>query len=1147
MLDLLAAISSVDPPSLLAWLVLAFAAGMFPVGVMLGSNCSPCCGCNGGSGTCETTGNCAGGCVCVDGRCVPACQPCPNCDPACLTMTFSGFDHGTDNCNECKFLDGATFVLKRPATSPPSIVLSVSDPTGSGATLSGTLTIQGNNSYTVTKIAVTNGGGGYTTPTLTVSTTSGVQCKQVQATFTLKTTSPVQSFALTAPNGSGSLVGANGSWASITLEGGQPAFTITKLGSFNNGFPGTGYVVGDTATLDVRPSVESTAVAVEAATVSIDRVDRVQPSLSASVTSATGAGGVVYAFMQSGTDEDGNQFWFIGSTNAFSGSGYSNGDQVAFTFPAVFTPPATVVTQPVATVTVNGSGALTGLSLTEPGKFYASTGRPTAITLLTGGKYYKGGVLDTVTVTDGGEYWPSNSCSYTSDSVCAVCPEHAGQTLSAEFGVGGESNSFAVKLNGSVIASGTQSSIDDEDAPIPCDGFTFEAENVTGCMTNGTVTIASGECGDSSISACEMPEQITLSLSGMGPVFSFVSRNGGTPASGWCSDGAGGVGESADMGNVFCGECGPEDGVLLRAGGVGAGIFGYSLGVITQDGSAVLDLVDDAACGGWTYQGALPVPPSVSWTVGYPANVSCNGEPGIGVQVSITPVGLQTTVGISPPTKGTELATATAEVTSVNGTGGITAVTLTAPGGGYAREIFTRTEPDMAVTLSASAGTGAVLAATLTQSGTGEDATWAVTSVAVTNGGTGYTGTESVVFTPEAGTTTIEPASAYMVTGRTTPTVTASASGGSGASLSVTLTQSTDWNGLDVWGVSAVSVTSGGTGYTDGSEVTFTVTDGVAVYGASATIAVGREEPTVTASVPAPSAGTGAVLAVTLTASGTSWTVGGLSITNGGSGYAEYDSITLATGDTEESGGYAYVSAVDGSGSITAVTIYSGGSYYRSTGVIESVSIGWGGEYFKSTGVIASVVIEYGGTYFISTPTGTVDADTPAVVFGSQIGDGLAVATATVDTSLSSATFGQITGITVTTAGSGYKLSGTGWKCTVSVDALAHLAIKDSNLPATTAVEGDPIPCTDFESYYTTISERITLDPCPTSLISKAYKMSATIGSDPFSGMPADQEAADDMVFCSRRAGFDSLYGYAHQHTFFDFGNGDITCTLAPA
>lgn len=43
MLDLLAAISSVDPPSFVAWLVLAFAGAMYPLGLMLGSACSACC------------------------------------------------------------------------------------------------------------------------------------------------------------------------------------------------------------------------------------------------------------------------------------------------------------------------------------------------------------------------------------------------------------------------------------------------------------------------------------------------------------------------------------------------------------------------------------------------------------------------------------------------------------------------------------------------------------------------------------------------------------------------------------------------------------------------------------------------------------------------------------------------------------------------------------------------------------------------------------------------------------------------------------------------------------------------------------------------------------------------------------------------
>jgi len=46
MLDLLAAISSSDPPSILAWIILTCAAGMYPVGILLGAGCSSCCPCS---------------------------------------------------------------------------------------------------------------------------------------------------------------------------------------------------------------------------------------------------------------------------------------------------------------------------------------------------------------------------------------------------------------------------------------------------------------------------------------------------------------------------------------------------------------------------------------------------------------------------------------------------------------------------------------------------------------------------------------------------------------------------------------------------------------------------------------------------------------------------------------------------------------------------------------------------------------------------------------------------------------------------------------------------------------------------------------------------------------------------------------------
>jgi hypothetical protein len=811
------------------------------------------------------------------------CKPCPYCSPDCLTATFSGFAHGTENCNECSFLDGTTFVLKRPPTNGRNHFLSVTavdtdgpdegeSATGSGAsfgqpgvTFNGTITNvarREDGSYYVTAVTINNGGSGYDTPTLTFTPTNFIECRK--------------------------------------------------------------------------------------------------PTVSVTVT----------------------------------------------------------------------SGAITA-----------------------------------VTVEEGGEYWLDSPCVYSGES-CAVCPENAGQKLTARLTIGSASNTIEILLGVNVIVSATQSNTDEEDAPIPCDEFTFTAENVTGCTTNGTISIASGECSDSSTSACDLPEQISFSASGIPLIFGHSGAYGGAVSGAFVPD--------------LAEHCG-IDGYCTASVSVGGGLGGAAnISLVARDESGVILEGGRGESCGIEYTGTMPDLPTGSvdngfvWTSKNCGGSLSGGRAGI---LTISATEAFTNVSVSPPSWGTYGAEAEATVAG----GAVTSITVTNPGEGYAREIFTRTEPDMDVTLSASAGTGAVLSSTLTQVGTGEEAYWYVSAVAVTNGGTGYTGAESVVFTPEAGATTQDPAYGYVVTGRTAPTVTATATGGSGASLSVTLTQSTDFNGLDVWGVSAVSVTSGGTGYTDGSEVTFTVTDGVAVYGASATITVGREEPTVTASVPAPSAGTGAALAVTLTASGTSWTVSGLSITNGGSGYSAGDSIAMATGDTEESGGYAIVDTVNGSGAITAVTIYSGGSYYRSTGVIESVSIGWGGEYFKSTGVITSVVIEYGGTYFVSTSTGTSEVDTPTVTIGSNAGEG-ATATATVDGVVSSATFGQITGISLTSGGSGYLSAVPLWQATLNYDGLAHASVSD----------------------------RITTDPCPTSLLNRSYAMSLSINSLP--GLFADGCGEPDEV-----------------------------------
>ena len=210
MLDLLAAISSVDPPALLAWLVLAFAAGMYPIGVMLGSNCSPCCGCNGGPGTCETTGNCAGGCVCVDGRCVV--DPCTQCTegelPETLTVTFDGLADQT----------------------PGADLITLSFAACYGGGVAGKVTAPGGDRVTdkgpISAVSLTDGGSGYAklgrvAPTLTVSGGSGTGATFTPSLSTSQDACDLDLWALQSVAASGGTGYEDGDTLTITAAAGD--------------------------------------------------------------------------------------------------------------------------------------------------------------------------------------------------------------------------------------------------------------------------------------------------------------------------------------------------------------------------------------------------------------------------------------------------------------------------------------------------------------------------------------------------------------------------------------------------------------------------------------------------------------------------------------------------------------------------------------------------------------------------------------------------------------------------------------------------------------------------------------------------------------------------------------------------------------
>lgn len=335
-------------------------------------------------------------------------------------------------------------------------------------------------------------------------------------------------------------------------------------------------------------------------------------------------------------------------------------------------------------------------------------------------------------------------------------------------------------------------------------------------------------------------------------------------------------------------------------------------------------------------------------------------------------------------------------------------------------DVTTHVEPS--VTASVSGGTGATLSVTLEAY---EDAAAAATffrvlSVAVSGTTSGYSDQTSVTFSTTG--TTASSATARINCVRTEPGVAASVDGsGSGAALTLTLAE-----GDRFWYVDSLTISDAGTGYTDGDTITFTAggsdTTGVA---ASASIAVDRSEPTVSASV---SGGSGAALAVTL-GSDPEWTVSSVAVTAGGTGYTDGDTVTFSAGSgdvvvvpaaatitTARSAPTLSVTA-GGSGTgavlgcslssytdldgktvwyVSGLSITSGGAGYAEgdplnlaatdgvllpgfvpgyewlasvtsvdeDGVITGVAVDAGGAAYKSSGTIESVVVSDGGQYY---------------------------------------------------------------------------------------------------------------------------------------------------------------------------------------
>jgi hypothetical protein len=465
-LELLAAIQSVDPPSLVLWGLTLLAAGMYPVGFMLGSSCSACCGCE----------QCAAGSL-----------------PETVTVTFDNIPErvywvdiqfsacygsgararvsettGQHNAiSAIEVLDGGSGYAKLGRVAPSLTI------TGSGTGATFTPTLQAVNdkcgvpSWKVASVAV-SGGSGYThgenltvdvaagdtvttpavlalqtvrgQPTLAASATTGSG-----ATFTISTASNGDSpetwrvsgvtvsgstsgyvegeklaFAggtevaaadvrirtdLVEPTVTASVSGGSGASLAVSLTKSGDRWGVSGVGVTSGG---TGYTDGDPVTFAVTDGTQETAAS---ATIVLQRL---QPTLSSlwvgrfvdAVFVQIDGGAVLTPNMTSET-LDGDQFWTPSSvTITDGGEGYEVGDLITWSEPyETLSPFGDSTANPDYDPDIVRDAADSVWSVTS----VDGSGAITGVEMAVAGYYYllSGGVIESVTVTAAGSYYKS--------------------------------------------------------------------------------------------------------------------------------------------------------------------------------------------------------------------------------------------------------------------------------------------------------------------------------------------------------------------------------------------------------------------------------------------------------------------------------------------------------------------------------------------------------------------------------------------------------------------------------------------------------------------------------------------------------------------------------------------------------------------
>jgi hypothetical protein len=399
MFDLLAAIQAADPMAIPLLAVLAFAAGMYPIGIMLGSPCSPCCA----------------PCGCESGATLPE----------YITATFSGLTNVSTGLTsephlafESDFGSGAAGTITAPGAPggpitsvtltsggsgyallgrvAPAITASPSQEAGSGAELAVTLaatTHDGKNVWEVSKVTVASAGDGYIDGQSVEFSVASGDTVEVGAVATLAAQRSEPTLRVYKP----------GNPAEFIISYSKISTTPDSWGisSVTADGEATDFIDGESLTI----SLEEENQQLEQADLSVATV-LVEPTISASVDSSTGSGATLSVSLTEST-LDGRPIWSVSSVTVTNGgSGYEASDGVLFSIDdggyKLYVASATIAVS---------DGEVTGVSVDFGGYYFKDSGEVESVNVNLPGSYYRRGGVLSVAVSNGGRYYREDAAA----------------------------------------------------------------------------------------------------------------------------------------------------------------------------------------------------------------------------------------------------------------------------------------------------------------------------------------------------------------------------------------------------------------------------------------------------------------------------------------------------------------------------------------------------------------------------------------------------------------------------------------------------------------------------------------------------------------------------------------------------------------